>query len=211
MSNDGTSMIVIESEASQPEINRDTIRKLLDDGLTVQVIAAQLRLDPSRVMEAANDSRALARQVADNGERLKGLLNSLEEIIDIAHWQAKAEPTPFNIGAYTQAIDTARGLMQDIDGRRDNQKLASEVIKRVLEPLTKQCMLVMMQRLSSVRTELEKQTQPELHPEIEHQMKQVILALGSVLSDQLVASKETLDSVLNDKADPKPRKAKEGK
>ena len=202
--------IIIVEPDQQPDLAaaRDSIRKLLDEGLTVQVIAARLNLDPQRVLAISDESRSLQRQSADNGQKLGAYLGQLDEIIDLAHWQCKAEPIPSNVYAYTALVETARGVMQDIDGRRDNQKLMEDLAKKVLEPMVNEIIISMTQKLASVKMDINNTLPSEHHVQVTGQIEDVLRTLGSVLADQLNGAKDAIGRVLNDVKDtPKPQQS----
>ncbi len=204
---DDTSIIVIGPEQEPPDLERSSaaILDLLSQGLTVQVIAARLQLDPTQVLSISDQMRGMQRQGEDGGEKLNRYSDQIDEIIDLAHWQCKAEPTPSHIYAYTAALEAARGVLQDLDGRRDPEKQKSEITKKVLEQLVVNVMSSMSQRLGVTRTELLGIVPPERSDEVIHQIEQILRALGSAFSDELQAAKGNLDHVL---ASTEPKQAK---
>lgn len=203
---DSNQIIVVEPD-QQPDVSafRDSILKLLDEGLTVQVIAARIGVDPNRVLAISDEARAVQRQTADNGQKLNGYLGQLDEIIDLAHWQCKADPTPPNVYAYTALVETARGVMQDIDGRRDNAKITEELMTKVLGPMFSEIMIHMTQKLASARMDTASALPPEFHALITMQIESLLRELASVQNDQLVGAKAAIGRVLNDiKTEQKP-------
>lgn len=199
-------IVVPPDDRSDQPVSSDTIRDLLNEGMTVQVIAAKLQIDPGRVMATADQNKAVARLEADNGEKLRDYLGMLDEIIDLAHWQAKAEPTPFNIGSFTQAVETARGIMQDLDNRRDDAKLTEELVARVLEPCIKETVMIMVSKLAKARADIKQLCGDHGHTEVDHQIDDVLRTLASTLNDQLTAAKEMVPLVLADNVgDQKPQ------
>jgi hypothetical protein len=200
--------IIVMEPDQQPDLAavRDSIRKLIDEGLTVQVIAARLNLDPSRVLAVSDESRAMQRKGSDNGQKLGSYLGQLDEIIDLAHWQCKAEPIPANVYAYTALVETARGVMQDIDGRRDNTKLTEDLIKKVLEPAVNEIIIAMTQKLASVKIDINNTIPAEHHTAVTGQIEDILRTLGAVLSDQLTSMGGAVGRVLNDsKTEQKPQ------
>lgn len=199
--------IIVVDPDGQPDFEaaRDSILKLLDEGLTVQVIAARLNLDPSNVLAISDQARAVQRATADNGQKLNTYLGQLDEIIDLAHWQCKADPVPNNIYAFTALVETARGIMQDIDGRRDNSKLTEELLTKVLQPLVNEVMIGMTQTLAAAKLDTCSVVPAEYHAAITGQIENVLRALGAVMQDQLTGAKSAIGRVLNDvKTDHKP-------
>lgn len=204
--------IIVIEPSGQPDMvaARDSIRKLLDEGVTVQTIAARLNLDPEKVLAISDEQRALQRQTIDNGQRLVDHLEKLEDICDIAYWQCKADPHPNHIYAYTAALEIVRGIMQDIDGRRDNDKLTEDLVKKVLEPLVSDTLISMTQILAKFKGELSTILPAEQHAIVTLQVEGMLRSLASILGDQLTGSKDAIQRVLNDvKADtskPQPSK-----
>ena len=192
--------IIIIDPDQQPDIHqaRDLILKLLSEGLTVQVIAARLNLDPSKILSISDEVRAQQRQNADNGQKLSSYLNRLDEIIELAHWQCRSDPMPANVYAYTALLETARGLVQDLDGRRDNEQLTSELVQTLLGPMMLSILERMTQKLSDVRQDLNRSTSAEQQPRINQQIESILRELASIQNDQLIRMrtdiKDTLDS-----------------
>jgi hypothetical protein len=196
---DNQDIIVIDN-TGRPDISgaADSIRKLLDEGLSVQIIAARLGLDPDMILEVSDQSRAIQRQTADNGQRLSQYLEQLDEIIDLAYWQCKAEPHPNHVYAYTAALEEARGLMQDQDGRRDDQKLSVDLIKKVLEPMMSDTMISMTQTLAAFKQDLSSVLPAEQHASVTREVENMLRKLASVLEDQLTGAPASIARVLND-------------
>lgn len=201
------SQIIVVNPDEQPDLMaaRDSILKLLDEGLTVQVIAARLNLDPSRVLQISDEARSLQRAAQDNGQKLGSYLGQLDEIIDLAHWQCKSDPVPSNIYAYTALVETARGVMQDIDGRRDNTKLNEELLTKVLQPMLNEIMIGMTQTLAAAKLDTCSVVPPDYHAAVTGQIEGVLRALAAAMQDQLTGAKGAIGRVLNDvKTDHKP-------
>lgn len=193
-------IIVVESDKT-PDIRSfgDQIREALESGQSAQVVAARLNLDPGAVLAVADELKARTRQETVGTDKLHAYLRDLDDIVDIAQWQARAEPSPTNIYAYTALLETARGLMQDIDGRRDPRKLRDDLIDRVIKTLVAQTIGAMTGRLAATRLALQEITPTERHAEVTLQVEGVMRALGAVLHDELTAATLAVDKLLDEK------------
>lgn len=193
-----SSLIIIDDNSQRPNLSqaKDTIRRLLDEGLSVQIVAARLNIDPTRVLAEADEARALQRQQSDNGTKLADYVDRLDEIIDLAHFQCKADPMPSNVYAYTALIETARGVMQDIDGRRDNDKLSDEIFQKVMGPLINETIIGLTQQLAKTKADLLSVLPAEQHNLVTQQLEGVLRGAAAMLADQLGGTKAAIMMVL---------------
>ena len=203
-------VITIDSN-ERPDLagTKDSIQKLLNDGLTVQVIAARLNIDPIRVLAVSDENRTAQYQTANNGQRLHARITQLDELIDLSYWQCKAEPIPPNVYAYSALVDLSRGVMSDIDGRRDHAQIAEDLLKQVLEPMLGELLVGMTQKLAGAKTDLGHSIPSEHHATVGHQLDDILRGLGASMQDQLVGAKAALERVLNDaqaEQAPKPKR-----
>lgn len=202
-------ILTIEQDGTPVPVERtvDSIMKLLQEGATVQVVAARLNIDPAKVL-AVEEARTRASHTdEDNGTRLGRWLDNLDEIAELAHWQAKADPTPNHVYAYTAVVETARGVVGDIEGRRDNGKIRTDFDELVLRPFCEQLVGAMTDKMRETKAALLNVTATERHPEVTLQIDGVMRALGAAIKDSLADTRPALDKVLADKPKKQPSTA----
>lgn len=186
----------------------ESITNLLREGETVQVIAARLNLDPSKVLQVRDEVDSVGRSEEDNGLKLNGYLTSLDEVLDIAHWQAKSDPTPNNIYAYTALVEAARSIIQDLDGRRDPKAVQDALLQSALQPLFQQVIGGMTVKLAETRKALYDITAEELHGDVNILLDDILRALGASIADGMVGFKEKAEKVLSSKPAQRPPKVR---
>jgi hypothetical protein len=194
-----TIIVVEQDRPPDTQSYGEQIRQALEAGQSAQVVAARLNLDPAAVLAVADELKARARAEVVGTDKLHHYLRDLDDIVEIAQWQARAEPSPTNIYAYTALIETARGLMQDIDGRRDPKKLRDDLVDRVLRVMIAQTIGAMTSRLAATRLALVEITPAERHPEVTIQIENVMRALGAVMHDELTAAIQSVEKLLDEK------------
>jgi len=201
MPDDSNSVIVLDPNGGPPDVQTEleSIRALLETGQSVHAIAQRLNLDPAKVLAVSGQ---LARtQTADGGERLKDYADKLDELIQIAHWNSKAEPTPNNLYAYAAVVKEARAVLQDMDVRRDPAKLNDLIVDKVLEPMLVHTIQVMTAKLAGIKAELSQIVPVDRHEELTHQIDGAMRALGTTMKDELAEAKESLEKVVFDRPD----------
>jgi len=202
---DSGPVIVVES-GEQPDIGsfRDSIIEMLQQGLTIQVIAARLNLDPTHVLGVSDEAQTDQQATLDNKQKLKAYLAQVDEIIDLAHWQCKADPTPNNIYAYTALVEAARGIVQDVDARRDNEKLVDDILLFVIGPMFSDILSTVSNKLSAARDNINKLLSPDKQSLAQGQLEDILRELAVRQKEQLGALRASILRVLNDVQEQKP-------
>ncbi len=204
-------IIVVEPDGSKRPSVQDaveSITNLLREGETVQVIAARLNLDPGKVLQVRDEIDTVERSEEDNGLKLNTYLTSLDEILDIAHWQAKSDPTPNNIYAYTALLEAARAIIQDLDGRRDPKAVQEALLQSAVQPLVQQIIGGLTIKLAETRKALFDITAEDHHGDINALLDDIMRALGAAISDGMVGFKDKTEKVLSSKPATRPAKVR---
>ena len=205
MSNDSNSVIVLDPNGGPPDVQSEleSIRALMEEGVSVHSIATRLNLDPAKVL-ALSGQIVQPKPGNEGGVRLRDYSDKLDELIQIAHWNAKAEPTPNNMYAYAAVVKEARAVLQDLDDRKDPAKMLDQIVDKVLVPLLKQTIQTMTGKMAGIKSELAQIVPESRHTELTHQVDGALRALGTTMQDELQDAKESLEKVLFDRADSKP-------
>ncbi len=181
-------IIVLDSSNPRPlnvEDASSSILSMLESGMTIQAVAASLNLDIESVSSVRDLALSKDRAAAPVADKLKVWAEQTDDLIDMSHQAAIAEPTPNNLYAYTAVVACGLSIVEALDAKKDPKIVHDEVTASVLEPMVEQIMVAMTEKLAETKKSLDEIIPESKHDELASQLKDVLRALGAVCKDSL--------------------------
>lgn len=194
-------VITIEQEgANSAEASRERIMEMLEEGASVQSIAARLGLEPDKVLAVAEHLQTESRADEDNSERLRKWARQLDEGIEIALWQYKSSPQPGYAQAWTALVQTAQSVVSDLDSRQDPEKVRLRILMELVIPLMENTLESMTLNLEASSKELLEILPPERQEAGQLIIKNVLKSLGATFDAQKPFARDAVNKIISDKA-----------
>lgn len=194
-------VITIEQDGvPDVEASRDRIMEMLEEGASVQSIAARLGLEPDKVLAVAEHLQTEARGDEDNSDRLRKWARQLDEGIEIALWQYKSQPVPGYAQAWSQLVAVAQSVISDLDARADPEKIRLRILMELVIPLMDNTFEAMTANLAEAKKQMLDIVPPERHEAASLLIDNILRSLSAVFDAQKPIARAAVDKIISDKS-----------
>ncbi len=180
----------------------EAVKRELELGLdSPEVISIRTGIPVDVVEEIVRSHQQIVKSSRSNVDIMRDNLRLLQDLLETAEWEYRAQPNVDSASALVQMITTSLSTIKEIESRKDPAVILNEILGRLIQPLFRDIIKYATAEAAKARDELNERVPHEHHARVDAALKNLVRGIGRASSADYAKCVEVLASVLECKSE----------